>query len=502
MNKKTNSLRYGIGLALSAGLFQPMAEAACGPQDAVVDPAQGVTISWDANPNACCYRWSGGGPGINIPTNSGASAPQTMLLTGLAYGSSYTFAVESSPDGISWGGWCNISFTTIQANAPNNEPCNATSIDPGNSCAPLVGSLEGATGPTFGGNPGGAAPDVWYMFVAEGPYTNIKLRSLGEALQFDVYGAFCDQVYNSSSQWGGNAEVNAVAFVSTNEFIAGQTYFIRVFKSLFGSFSSGADFELCVYNGIGPMAATLRPRVYLEGPYNTGTLQMNTTLRANGLVPLAEPYSAAGYVHVGGGGETTTPAVLAITGANAIVDWVVVELRVTDYWTGASTVVATRCALLQADGDVVAASNGTSPVTLHTAGSYHVAIRHRNHLGIMTAAPLTLTDDGTLLDMSTGSLGLYGGTAATKLIGTRNVMVAGDVDSNGTIKYAGSTNDRDRILVTIGGTTPNAVLTGYRREDVNMDGMTKYTGAGNDRDPILVNIGATTPNNIRQAQLP
>jgi hypothetical protein len=31
---------------------------------------------------------------------------------------------------------------------------------------------------------------------------------------------------------------------------------------------------------------------------------------------------------------------------------------------------------------------------------------------------------------------------------------------DGQVKYGGSGNDRDRILVTIGGTTPNAVRTG------------------------------------------
>ena len=43
---------------------------------------------------------------------------------------------------------------------------------------------------------------------------------------------------------------------------------------------------------------------------------------------------------------------------------------------------------------------------------------------------------------------------------------------------------------------------GYHREDVNMDGIVRYTGSGNDRDPILVNVGSTTPNNSRVEQLP
>ena len=76
------------------------------------------------------------------------------------------------------------------------------------------------------------------------------------------------------------------------------------------------------------------------------------------------------------------------------------------------------------------------------------------------------------------------------------------MNHDGQLKYTGVANDRDPILVAIGGTTPNNTITGYRSQDVNMDGTVKYTGANNDRDPVLVNIGGTTPNNVRQAQLP
>jgi len=33
-------------------------------------------------------------------------------------------------------------------------------------------------------------------------------------------------------------------------------------------------------------------------------------------------------------------------------------------------------------------------------------------------------------------------------------------------------------------------------------GIVKYTGTNNDRDPLLVNIGGTIPTNIRAAPLP
>lgn len=256
-------------------------------------------------------------------------------------------------------------------------------------------------------------------------------------------------------------------------------------------------------NGYDPNASPtvgLRVRAYLEGPYNTGTNAMNSTLRANGLVPTTEPYTALGYTHVGGGGETTNSSVLNITGANAVVDWVVVELRSS---SNATQVVATRSALLQADGDVVAANDGTSALSFGVAsGSYFIAVRHRNHLGIMTNAPQALSATATTVDFSNGSVALFGGANATKVVGSRNVLFAGDVTRNGILSYVGAGNDRDPILSLIGGATPTASVTGYHSEDVNLDGTVLYIGTGNDRDPILVNIGGSVPTTTRSAQLP
>lgn len=245
----------------------------------------------------------------------------------------------------------------------------------------------------------------------------------------------------------------------------------------------------------------LRPRAYLEGPFSLGSGQMNATLRTNGLIPSDEPYTALGYAHNGGGGgESTTNTVLQVTGANAIVDWVVVELRSA---ANGAQVVATRSALLQADGDIVSAADGVSPVSLNAvAGNYFVAVRHRNHLGIMTAAAVALSATSVNLDLSNGSAALFGGANATKPLGGRNVLFGGDVDRNGIIRYTGSSNDRDPILVRIGGSAPTATLNGYFNEDVNLDGVVRYVGNSNDRDPLLVNIGGSTPTLTRAAQLP
>ncbi len=131
------------------------------------------------------------------------------------------------------------------------------------------------------------------------------------------------------------------------------------------------------------------PKVFLQGPL-TGTL-MNGILNTSSLLPTTEPYTALGYSLTSGGGEMIIPSAMAITGNDAIEDWVIVELR--DPATP-TTIIASRAALLQRDGDVVD-TDGVSPVciggtSVTAGGMYHVAVRHRNHLGVMTSVPVTL----------------------------------------------------------------------------------------------------------------
>jgi len=238
---------------------------------------------------------------------------------------------------------------------------------------------------------------------------------------------------------------------------------------------------------------------WLEGPFETSTLLMRDDLRVAGLLPLQEPYSGLGFTQAsGGGGEVVDPAVLAVSGSNAIVDWVLLELRANVSPFG---VVATRSALLQRDGDIVGL-DGISPVTFQASpGTYRLAVRHRNHLGIMRGSGNALTATPLTIDFRLSATTTYG-TAARKAIGAAQVMWAGNARRDAVLKYTGSNNDRDPVLVRVGSTTPNNVVTGYFLEDVNLSGTVKYTGTANDRDPILVNIGSTTPNNTRTEQLP
>jgi hypothetical protein len=221
---------------------------------------------------------------------------------------------------------------------------------------------------------------------------------------------------------------------------------------------------------------------------------MVDSLRTKGLLPLQEPYTALGL----GVAETvsTTPSVLSVTGGNAIVDWVVVELRNA---TTHSVIVEARAALLQRDGDVVAV-DGVSPLGFCSAvGSYKVAVRHRNHLACMTNASFTLGATTTVIDLTLSGTATHG-INARKTLGGVMALWAGNAVANAQLSYTG--NDRDAVLAAIGGTVPTNTVMGYLLADVNLDGAVVYTGGGNDRDVILGNIGGTVPTNVLDEQLP
>ncbi len=242
-------------------------------------------------------------------------------------------------------------------------------------------------------------------------------------------------------------------------------------------------------------------KMILGGSYNSGTGLMSTALNDANLIPLQEPYSALGYSFQEGGGEMTTADVFNATGPNAIVDWVIVELRDRD--SMAWGVPYSRAALLQADGDVVEA-DGVSPVLIQdqNPGYYYVLVGHRNHLSVITETPVDIEQP---LDMTTAALyyDISEPNQAAKIMNGKQVLWPGDVNRDNFIKYAGDDNDRDVILQTIGGTVPTATISNeYRLEDVNMDGMVKYAGANNDRDVILQSIGGGVPTNVVEAQLP
>jgi hypothetical protein len=243
----------------------------------------------------------------------------------------------------------------------------------------------------------------------------------------------------------------------------------------------------------------LTVKMKLEGPYVSGTGLMDDGLRVAGIVPLNEPYTALGLVQAaGGGGETMAASMLTPSGNDAIIDWVRVELRSS---ADPASIVATKQCLLQRDGDVVTTTGGSTLTFGVVPGNYYVAVRHRNHLGCMTASALALSTSPVLVDMTLAGTSTWGTQARKDISGTQ-VLWTGNAVFDAELRYTGSSNDRDAILLAIGGVVPTATTTGYSLTDCTMDGVTKYTGSANDRDPILQNIGGVIPTNVRAQQLP
>ena len=231
-------------------------------------------------------------------------------------------------------------------------------------------------------------------------------------------------------------------------------------------------------------------------PQQNGLL--NDALRAQNLLPRQEPYTGLGIPqHLFGGGEEADVPVFAVADSTAVVDWVMVELRAAN---DPAEVLATRNGLLRRDGRVVDV-DGRSALTFPLiAGAYHVVLQHRNHLGAMTAAPVGLSSVITTVDLRVDPG--YGTEGQQSVAGT-NALWPGDATGDGLVKYAGAGNDRDAVLLRLGGASPTSIIGGvYDVHDINLDGTIRYTGANNDRDIILQTIGGAVPTAVRVGQVP
>ena len=246
---------------------------------------------------------------------------------------------------------------------------------------------------------------------------------------------------------------------------------------------------------------TLPVKLILNGAYNSGVGLMRDDLRNKGLLPVTSPYTQAV--------ASAQASVFSITGTQAIVDWVMVEVR-----NGATstTVVARQAALLQRDGDVVAL-NGSSILTATLApGNYYVSIRHRNHLGAMTGAPVALSTSTVLIDFTSMSA-TYGANAQRLANGVYQLW-AGDTNGNGQVIGAGPGNELNPILGGVLSAPGNAehnrnyIVVGYSNGDVNLDGQVIAAGPSNDINPIYNGVflhptnASIAANYIVQEQLP
>ncbi|OUR90405.1 hemagglutinin protein [Flavobacteriales bacterium 34_180_T64] len=233
------------------------------------------------------------------------------------------------------------------------------------------------------------------------------------------------------------------------------------------------------------------PKLYLQGAMQNPLVagQMNDHLRSNGFVPTVSPYSD---------GKTCDASVFNITGANAIVDWVWVELRAANDNT---KLINGRSALLQRDGDVVDLDGVSNLIMTAAPTNYFVVMDHRNHLGAMSANSIGLSEAiATLVDFGNIGFQTFGSNAQVTLGSGNTALWAGDVNNNGQIRYLGPGNDTNTIKDTVLGDSGNTTssnfypFSGYNNADINMNGQIRYLGPGNDTN-VLKDIILSHPSN-------
>lgn len=251
-------------------------------------------------------------------------------------------------------------------------------------------------------------------------------------------------------------------------------------------------------------------KTLLQGAYNSSTGNMGDDLRQNNRIPATEPYTQLGHTALGN--KQLNSNLLEVEGNNSIIDWILFELRDK---TNPSTVITSVTALLQQDGYLIDPLTGSSHIQIAglAADDYYIAIRHRNHLGIMTAQPVSLSSTVTNIDFTNINTQTWGDNARLES-GTTAMMWAGDANHDGKLIATGPNNDVNSlfsdILLAPANTDFNAnyVLLTYGAPDVNLDGKVIFSGDANDENIIRGNIllnpsnASFSSNYIVEEQLP
>ena len=301
-------------------------------------------------------------------------------------------------------------------------------------------------------------------------YWSIDASSFATAPNFTLTGTYA----STGDVVGDAADINGVTYDAVNGLdVGGQAGGGGTVQAV----KSAGAFDFTGTNRYGMIALN----AYLQGPLNAAGTSMSTAI--NGILPLTSPYTA---------GET-----VAAIPATDIVDWV--EIEVYDAAASGANMVASASAFLKDDGSVVALSGEGDPIIKNAPASGFVAVRHRNHLGVMHDASTALNGTQTVDFTSTGTSTF--GTDAQASVGSSNAMWAGDADGNNEIVYSGGQTDIIPIAAAVftdplnSSFDPTFVSVGYSDADTDLNGEIVYSGGTTDIIKIAFSV-FTNPSNI------
>ncbi len=171
---------------------------------------------------------------------------------------------------------------------------------------------------------------------------------------------------------------------------------------------------------------TISLKVLLEGPFDSIAGKMRTILNQRGLLPgqtpigtfavktpKGQPYNKAPWNYAGTEADTVYAA--------DVVDWVLVSLTPD---TSVNSAILKAAGLLHSDGTVTF----TTPCFNIPIGNYRVAVEHRNHMGVLSASKVSVTNSAIFYDFTTADsyIATNPPSFGQKLVGGKYVMYGGE----------------------------------------------------------------------------
>lgn len=259
--------------------------------------------------------------------------------------------------------------------------------------------------------------------------TQFDYRQVYATILQDWLGANDGSIDNTfTDKTGGSYTGLKVPIINTNNIVPSSCYFTPVVQTVCGC---------------------MQAKVALEGFYNPATGAMGTTLVSSMNFPTTQPYNVAPFNYTGTESFSTLPA--------DTVDWLLLELRDAD---DLSQVVARQAVLLRKDGAIMQ-TDGTQGVAFAniTEGTYHLAVFHRSHMGIISSIPVAVDSANLIYDFTQNAWKAMG-RDQVKAIGNVYVMLAGDLNNDNII------NNQDYNYYQLN----TGTNVGYSKADIDGDG--------------------------------